>query len=184
MPQFPNVKWGNGISEMLGKASRKTLYQRKVLQPGSVISDPDALWKNIALQLPERLCFPTWPGIFPNNLDHSHHHVVVCGRRACGLTPAHSTLLIQPPFPRTICLGSVPIPIPAPRSRAFLYWSPWLLSDEPRGSSGICWGESMVEGKEMEDRGFGKVGGIWGGFGSSPCGCLYRTTLIRGMTLG
>jgi len=42
----------------------------------------------------------------------------------------------------------------------------------------------MMEGTETEDRGFRKVGAMWRGFGSSPCGCLYRTALLRGMTLG
>lgn len=155
MPQFPDIKWGNGISKKLGKAPRKTLYKRKVLYPGSVISGPDALWKNIALQLQERLCFPIWPGIVPHNLDHSHYNIVVCWPHSMWIDSSP----LNTPNPAFLSPDNMlrqhtyPPPSLPHAARAFLYWCPWLLSGELRGSSRLCWGESIMEGRETEASG-------------------------------
>lgn len=144
MPQSPHVKWWNRISKKLGKAQRKALHKRKVLQPGSIIC-PHALWKNAALQLQKRLCFPMWPAIFPNNSDHSHHNGAV-GLMACGSAPGHSKFLIQTPFPLTTGLGNISIPTSAPCSRSCLCCSPWL---HPGYSGERMWWEE--EGQRLQE---------------------------------
>lgn len=161
MPQFPHVKWWNGISEKLGKAQRKTLLKRKVLQPASMIC-PHAPWKNTALQLQRKALFSHVAGKIPKQLRPQPSY---CSYQSHGLWISSSPLKI--PNPDSLSLDNRP----GKRIRAhFCPMQQELLTLLSLTSSRICRGENMIERKERTEAS-GKLGGIWRGSGSGPCGC-------------
>lgn len=124
MPQFPHVKWWNGISEKLGKAQRKTLLKRKVLQPGSMIC-PHAPWKNTALQLQRKALLSHVTGNIPKQLRPQPSY---CSYRSHGLWISSSPFKI--PNPGSLFLDNRPGQHICAHfcliSRSCLYCSPWL----------------------------------------------------------
>lgn len=166
----------------LGKHQVKRLYRRKALQLGSITSDPDALWRNIALQLQERLRFPIWPGIFSNNLAYRHHNVVACWPN--GLWIDSSPL--NTPHPASLSLDNMP-----GHHHTHSHFRPTQPEPSCPGSPDFSQVSRVARSRCASERAWRDTGQrlqerwkIWRGFGSSPCGCLYQVTVVRDMTLG